>query len=291
MSVWSEGVILVRFGVHISIAGGIHLSVRRAIELGCDTYQIFTSNPRGWHTKQLSDDVIEAFKSQLSRSGIWPVVGHMPYLPNLASPKESVYSRSVQALKDELMRCSALGIPYLVTHMGSHLGSGRDSGISRIVGAIEAALPDSNGTKILLETTSGSKNSIGGRFEDLADVLERVGSDLLGICLDTCHVFAAGYDLRDEKSLDATLRAFDSTAGLKDLMLIHLNDSVGDLGSGLDRHEHIGMGKIGLNGFAAVINDYRLRELPMILETPVDKRRDDRGNLEVVRGISRIVPS
>ncbi|MCQ8903379.1 MAG: deoxyribonuclease IV [Methanothrix sp.] len=282
---------MARFGVHISIAGGLHLSVGRAIELGCDTYQIFTSNPRGWRSKQLSDNVIEAFKSKLSGSGIWPVVGHMPYLPNLASPRENVYSRSVQALKDELMRCSALGIPYLVTHMGSHLGSGRDSGISRIVGAIEAAHSHSGGTKILLETTSGSRNSVGGRFEDLADVRERVGSDLLGICLDTCHIFAAGYDLRDEASLDETLRAFDSTVGLGNLMLIHLNDSVGDLGSGLDRHEHIGMGKIGLDGFAAVINDRRLRELPMIMETPVDDRRDDRGNLEVVRGLSRRGPS
>ncbi|MDI9615974.1 MAG: deoxyribonuclease IV [Methanothrix sp.] len=282
---------MARFGVHISIAGGLHLSVGRAVELGCETYQIFTSNPRGWRKKRLSEDIIESFKSQLSSSGIWPVVGHMPYLPNLSSPKESVYSRSVQALRDELVRCSALGIPYLVTHMGSHLGSGRDSGISRIVSAIEAALSNSDGTKILLETTSGSRNSIGGRFEDIADVLERAGSDLLGICLDTCHVFAAGYDLRDEKSLDETLRAFDHTAGLKNLVLIHLNDSVGDLGSGLDRHEHIGMGKIGLNGFAAVINDRRLRELPMIMETPVDDRRDDRGNLEVVRGLSRRGPS
>lgn len=286
-----EGVNLARFGVHISIAGGLHLSVVRAIELGCDTYQIFTSNPRGWRTKRISDDVVESFKDKLSSSGIWPVVGHMPYLPNLASPKENVYSRSVQALRDELMRCCTLGIPYLVTHMGSHLGSGRDSGISRVVGAIEAALHVSGGTKILLETTSGSRNSIGGRFEDLADVLNRAGSDLLGICLDTCHVFAAGYDLRDENSLDETLRAFDSTVGFEKLMLIHLNDSVGDLGSGLDRHEHIGMGKIGLDGFAAVINDRRLRELPMILETPVDERRDDRGNLEVVRELSQRGPS
>ncbi|MDH7597022.1 MAG: deoxyribonuclease IV [Methanothrix sp.] len=282
---------MARFGVHVSIAGGLDLSVGRAIELGCDTYQIFTSNPRGWRSKHLSAGVIESFKAKLSSSGIWPVVGHMPYLPNLASPRENVYSRSVQALKDELMRCSALGIPYLVTHMGSHLGSGRDNGISRTVGAIEAALPHSDGTKILLETTSGSRNSIGGRFEDLADVRERVGSDLLGICLDTCHVFAAGYDLRDETSLDETLREFDSTVGLGNLMLIHLNDSVGDLGSGLDRHEHIGMGKIGLEGFAAVVNDRRLRELPMIMETPVDERRDDRGNLEVVRGLSRRGPS
>lgn len=282
---------MARFGVHISIAGGIHLSVGRAIELGCDTYQIFTSNPRGWRSKPLSDDLVEAFKSRLSGSGIWPVVGHMPYLPNLASPKESVYSRSVEALRDELMRCSALGIPYLVTHMGSHLGSGRDSGISRIASAIEGVIQHSDTTRILLETTSGSRNSIGGRFEDLAEVRERVGSDLIGVCLDTCHVFAAGYDLRDEPGLDATLRRFDGTVGLRNLLLLHLNDSVGDLGSGLDRHEHIGMGKIGLEGFAAVINDHRLRELPMIMETPVDERRDDRGNLEVVRGLSRRGPS
>ncbi len=223
----------------------------------------------------------------LSTSGIQPVVGHMPYLPNLASPKESVYLRSVSALKDELRRCNALGLPYLVTHMGSHLGAGRELGISRITSAIEAALPSSEGTMILLETTSGSKNSIGGTFEDLAEVMDGVGSDLLGVCLDTCHVFAAGYDIRTPETVDATLKALDSTVGVENLLLIHLNDSLGDLGSGLDRHEHIGMGKIGIDGFIAIINDNRIRDLPMIMETPVDERRDDRGNLEVVRGLIR----
>ncbi len=223
----------------------------------------------------------------LSTSGIQPVVGHMPYLPNLASPKESVYLRSVSALKDEIRRCNALGLPYLVTHMGSHLGAGRALGISRITSAIEAALPSSEGTMILLETTSGSKNSIGGTFEDLAEVMDGVGSDLLGVCLDTCHVFAAGYDIRTPEMVDATLKALDSTVGVENLLLIHLNDSLGDLGSGLDRHEHIGMGKIGIDGFIAIINDNRVRDLPMIMETPVDERRDDRGNLEVVRGLIR----
>lgn len=280
---------MVRMGVHVSIAGGIDKAVDRAKERGCDVFQIFSRNPRGWRSKDLSCDEVDEFLAKMKASGIVMAVDHMPYLPNLASPKEDVYSRSVDLLCAELVRCQQLRIPYLVTHLGSHLGSGWDAGLRCIVNALDGAFSHSNGTAmLLLENTSGTKNSMGSSFEEIAAIIDAAGSDRLGVCLDTCHLFAAGYELRTPQGLQSTLEQFDNALGLDLLKLVHLNDSRGLLGSRLDRHEHIGLGEIGAEGFREILRDESLRGLPMILETPVDERRDDAGNLRAARALASV---
>lgn len=278
---------MVRIGVHVSIAGGIDKAVDRAIDRGCDVFQIFSRSPRGWGMKDLSEAEIKSFVKKLQAAGIGPAFDHMPYLPNLASPKEEVYERSVANLSAELKRCSMLAIPYLVTHLGSHLGSGWDEGLRRIVGAIERSLSEANSDVVLLlENTAGTKNSMGSSFDEIAAIIDALGKRRLGICLDTCHAFAAGYDLRDKKGLNETLDKFDDALGLDMLKLIHLNDSHGSLGSKLDRHEHIGLGEIGVQGFRAILHNDDLRNVPMILETPIDSRRDDLGNIKAARELA-----
>jgi deoxyribonuclease-4 len=282
---------MVRVGVHVSIAGSIDKAVDRAQEKGCDTFQIFSRNPRGWKIKALTETDIARFIEKLNQTEIFPPVDHMPYLPNLAAPTDDVYTKSVEALTEELERCNALQIPYLVTHLGSHRGSGNETGLQRIVDAIDTAFSgladEANGVMLLLENTAGTKNSMGGTFEDIKNILDRLEhKDRIGICFDTCHAFAAGYELRTEENLDKTLQHFDEVLGLEQLELIHLNDAKGGRDSRLDRHEHIGLGYIGEAGFRVILNDARLRELPMILETPVDDRRDDLGNLQKVRELA-----
>jgi deoxyribonuclease-4 len=278
---------MVRVGVHVSIAGGIANSVDRAMERGCDVFQIFSRNPRGWKYKDLELKDLESFIAKLENSNIGPAFDHMPYLPNLASSNEEVYSQSVATLTVELLRCGQLHISYLVTHLGSHLGSGREAGLRRIVGAIDAAFSGvENDVMLLLENTAGTKNSMGGSFDDMAAIVDSLNSQRLGICLDTCHLFAAGYELRTTEGLNQTLGEFDRAIGLDRLKLVHLNDSKGALGSGLDRHEHIGLGAIGVEGFKAILGHEKIRALPLILETPIDSRRDDRGNLKVVRELA-----
>jgi len=276
-------------GVHVSIAGGLDKAVDRARELGCDLFQIFSRNPRGWRSRQLSSDEAEHYASRFVESGLDLSVDHMPYLPNLASPREDVYAKSVQALTEELVRCQELRIPYLVTHMGSHLGSGREQGEQRIAAALETAFSKAEGDVVLLlENTAGTKNSMGGSFQEIAAIVDLMGARRrrLGICLDTCHLFAAGYEIRTKAGLQATLDQFNSYIGLERLRLLHLNDCRGALGSHLDRHEHIGLGQIGEQGFRVVLGQPALQELPMILETPVDSRRDDSGNLRVARALA-----
>ena len=282
---------MVRLGVHVSIAGSIDRAVDRAVERGCETFQIFSRNPRGWRFKELSEEVAEEFKRKLGRSGIYPPVDHMPYLPNLASSKEEIYRKSVVALVVELERCGALGIPYLVTHLGSHGGAGKDVGLKRTVDAIGEALSKvENDVVLLLEITADTKNSVGGSFEDLAWIIERVGQeDRTAICFDTCHAFAAGYELRTEEGLADTLEEIDRAVGLDSMKVVHLNDSKGGLGSKKDRHEHIGLGEIGVNGFKAILRHPVIRARPLILETPVDERRDDVENMRVTRELAEDV--
>jgi len=283
---------VVRVGVHVSIAGSIDKAVDRAEELGCDTFQIFTRNPRGWKIKELTETVASRFIDKVERSEIFPPVDHMPYLPNLAAPTDDVYNKSVPALIEELKRCDALKIPYLVTHLGSHRGSGKEAGLRRIVDAINTAFREvdgdgDNSVMLLLENTAGTKNSMGGTFEDIRQIMDHIEhKDRIGICFDTCHAFAAGYELRTEKSLNATMQHFDEVIGLEHLKLIHLNDAKAGLNSRLDRHEHIGLGYIGEAGFRMIIKDARIKALPMILETPVDARRGDRENIQKVRELA-----
>jgi deoxyribonuclease-4 len=272
---------MLRVGLHVSISGSIDRSVDRARELGCTTFQIFTRNPRGWASKPLRDEEVEGFRQKVKEYGYDVVVAHMPYLPNLSSPKEETFQRSLGILKEELERCGVLDIPYLVTHLGSHMGEGEEVGLNRVVQACSEALSAvDNDVMILLEITAGTKNSVGYRFEHLRYIMDRVeASDRLGVCFDTCHAFAAGYELRTPEGVRATLQALDEAVGLKHMKVVHLNDSKGDYDSHVDRHEHIGLGAIGEEGFRAILGNPEIRSRPLILETPVDARRDDKGNL------------
>ena len=286
---------MVRVGCHVSIAGSLAMSVGRAVERGCDTFQIFTGNPRGWKMKDLDRETVEAFRDAVAKSPCSPVVAHMPYLPNLASPKEEGWQRSVDTLILQLRRCEVLGIPYLVTHLGSHLGTGADIGEKRLKDALSRALaaPDTGEVTLLLENTAGTKNSLGSTFAEIGRIIDGCddydscnscdGHPRLGICYDTCHAFAAGYDLTNENVIAATLEEIDAAAGLNRLRLIHLNDTKGPCGSHLDRHEHIGLGEIGENGMRMFVHNPIIRSLPLICETPVNEIRGDAENIQVVR--------
>jgi len=279
---------VLRLGVHVSIQGELDEAVDRALEKGCNTMQLFTRNPRGWRYKSLDSEIVERFIAKWGASDIEPVFTHMPYLPNLASAREEVYEKSVKSLAVELDRCGQLEIPYLVTHLGSNLGSGKEAGLKRIIEAINTALGQSKGeTVILLENTAGSENSMGSTFEEIQRVIEGIEEkERVGVCLDTCHAFAAGYDLATSIGLGRTLRLFAEVIGLPRLRLVHLNDSKGGLRSRWDRHEHIGLGKIGEEGFINILAS-PLGELPLILETPIDERRSDLDNLQKVRELAQ----
>jgi deoxyribonuclease-4 len=277
-----------KLGLHLSIQGSIDRVVDRAVERGCNTLQMFSRNPRGWRSRKLGFGEIKSFKIKLRESGVWPVFIHTPYLLNLASPKEEVYRKSVDALEDELRRADELGVPYVVTHTGSHLGRGKSEGFKRIVNAVNNSFSTvENAIAILLENTAGTRNSIGSSFEDIKHIVSRIeDKQRIGVCFDTCHTFAAGCDLVSRDAVEHTLQRFDNLVGLKKLKLVHLNDSKGSLGSGIDRHEHIGLGKIGERGFRNILKS-RLGQLPLILETPVDRRRSDVENLRKVRELAK----
>jgi deoxyribonuclease-4 len=274
--------------LHLSIAGTIDRVVDRAVERGCDTFQMFSRNPRGWRSGKLGSEEVEGFRKKLKQSGIWPVTIHTPYLLNLASPKEDVYRKSVEALKDEFRRAGELGVPYVVTHLGSHLGHGKTEGFRRIIASVNNSFSEvDNEVVLLLENTAGTKNSTGSSFEDIEYIASRINDkERIGVCFDTAHAFAAGYDLFSQGAVEHTLQRFDETIGLKELKLVHLNDSKAGLGSKIDRHEHIGMGKIGEQGFRNILKS-SLGRLPLILETPIDERRDDIENLKVVRELAK----
>jgi deoxyribonuclease IV len=276
-----------RIGFHVSIHGSIDMAVDRATELGCNTFQVFTRNPRQWNSTELAPETAKAFADKVKNQDMEPVFAHMPYLPNLASPRDEVYKKSVKTLESELERCRQLQIPYLVTHLGSHLGAGMQTGFTRLIDGINQAFKFSGGdVTLLLENTAGTRNSMGSTMEDIQHIIERVShSERVGICFDTSHAFAAGYDLRTEETVKATVRKIDETVGFDRLKLVHLNDSKGDLNSHIDRHEHIGLGKIGDEGFRNILAS-RLGAVPLIMETPRDSRRSDIGNLEKVKELS-----
>jgi len=278
----------IKCGVHISIAGSIDQAVDRAKEKRCDTFQIFTRNPRGWKFKKLSADDATQFRQKLEAAMIGPAIAHMPYLPNLSCPKKLIYKKSVRTLIAELDRCDMLGIPYLVTHLGSHLGKGREVGLERLIGAVDTAFDSSKGkTMLVLENTAGTKNSMGSSFEEIREILDHVKEkSRVAVCFDTCHAFAAGYDLRDSESVQKTIEGLEQVVGLNSLKAVHANDSKGGLASHLDRHEHIGRGCIGAEGFKAILHAEAFRKLPFILETPIDKRGTDVTNLRRLRELA-----
>ena len=277
-------------GAHMSIAGGTSLAVERAMRAGCNVLQIFVKNSNRWRGKPLSEKEVQQFRQAWSTSGIHSVVAHNSYLINLASPKEELWRLSIAAFKEEMERCERLGLSYLVTHPGAHVGQGEKAGIARIARAIDRIHGQTSGfgVRIALETTAGQGTSIGWRFEHLRDILATCGHpERVFVCLDTCHVFASGYDIRDFENYQRTMEEFDRVVGLKKLQLFHLNDSKKDLGCRVDRHEHIGRGKIGTSGFRWILNDPRLTALPKIIETPKGQsNREDRRNLRVLRGLT-----
>jgi deoxyribonuclease-4 len=280
--------LLIRLGMHVSITGTIDQAADRAREIDCDTFQMFSRNPRGWKFRKLRPDEAKEFRRKVDSYGLKPVVAHMPYLPNLSSPRKVIYNKSLKSLSAELDRCAALGIPYIVTHLGSHLGKGPEIGLERIVAAVNQAVSrDKSDVMLLLENTAGTKNSMGSTFEEIKRILDGLEvKKRIAVCFDTAHAFAAGYDLRTVENVSDTMAKFDEILGLRLLKVIHLNDSRVELGSGRDRHEHIGMGHIGEEGFRALFKHEALRGLPFIMETPIDERRDDVGNMRKVRELS-----
>jgi len=279
----------VQIGAHVSISGSIANAITNASERECSAFQVFTSNPRGWHAKDLTDDDITNYKNNLSQSNIdrFATVAHMPYLPNLSSPEIPVYEKSIHTMIREVERCDKLGIPYLVTHLGSHKGTGEDKGIQRLVGALTEVAKTNKDVTILLENTAGQKNSVGSDFTQLAKIFFGLKpASRFGICIDTCHAFAAGYDLRNEKNVKDAFEKFDSEIGLKHIKIIHLNDSKGELGCHLDRHEHIGLGHIGETGLGQVVKLANKNKIPIVLETPIDERRTDFENIRKAKDLA-----
>ena len=276
-------------GAHMSISGGVFNAFLFGEELGCTTIQIFTKNNNQWKAKELLPEDVKKFFENQKRTEISPVVGHNGYLINLASSKEDVYRQSLESMLVELERAELLGLPYLVMHPGSHLGKGEKVGIEKIARSIDWLHRKTKGykVKILLETTAGQGSALGYRFEHLAEIIERVKEEKrLGVCYDTCHTFAAGYDIRTKKAYELTFKEFDKVIELSRLKVIHVNDSLKDLGSRVDRHQHIGEGKIGLSGFRLLMNDKRWEKIPKILETPKEGGTTrDIKNLNVLKSL------
>ncbi len=278
-----------RVGLHVSISGSLSAAVDNALERGCSAFQIFTRSPRMWTAKDIPKKDLDEFKEKFAASKIdrLATVAHMPYLPNLASPNAATFTKSVNVLIKEVERCGQLGIPYLVAHLGSHMGEGEQKGIKQLVSAFTKAASVKNDVMILLENTAGQKNSVGSDFGQWAEILSQLKpKDRFGVCLDTCHAFAYGYDLRTEKDVSQTFKKFEETVGFEHLKILHLNDSKGEIGSNLDRHEHIGLGKIGEDGMRAVIRLANKKNVPIILETPIDNTRDDFGNIKKVKELA-----
>ena len=278
-------------GAHMSIAGGLPEAFARGLAVGCDTIQIFTKNNNQWRARPLSGQELEAFRTAQRSSGIAPVLAHTSYLINIACPERGLFRKSVEGLSLEAERAERLGIPYLVLHPGAHLGRGVEEGVKRAAEALDIVHGRTPGARlrILLESTAGQGTALGARFEELAALLARVGHpERLGVCLDSCHIFAAGYEVRTAAGYRETLRAFEATVGLHRLKAIHLNDSRGERGGRVDRHSHIGAGRIGREGFRCFVRDRRLRGIPMILETPKDDDflRADRRNLRLLRALA-----
>jgi deoxyribonuclease-4 len=276
----------VKLGFHVSISGSIDLAFDRAQKLGCTAFQIFTRNPRAWKTKPLKTIEIKSFQRKHRESKINPVFSHMPYIPNLASPRDDIFKKSLESLIEEIDRCNELGIKYLVTHIGSHTGIGIVKGKTRLIQALGRAV-DEEGPMILLENSSGSGDQMGSRLDELAELIKAIDDKRVGICFDTCHAFAAGYDIANKEGLKTTLHEITRTVGFSRLKLIHLNDSLGVLGSRIDHHEHIGLGKIGQDGFRHILASQLIKR-PLIMETPTDDKRSDIENMEKVYALAGI---
>jgi len=281
-------------GFHTSIAGGIDKSIRRVVDAGCDTMQFFCHSPRMWKIKMPADEVIENFREEREQAGLWPVVVHTSYLINLSTPDDELYDKSSTLFDFELALCERLGVDYMVTHPGSHQGRGIEFAATRITEAFKQAREKAGGdhVQILIENTAGGGTQTGRELSDIKDIIETATPLNIGLCFDTCHGFAKGYAFvgkskKDGKKYKAsTLPAtIETEIGLKHLKLIHLNDSKGEFGSKVDRHEHIGKGKIGKESLRAFLNHPKIMGIPLILETPENNEGTDQTNLKEVRSM------
>ncbi|TAK59792.1 MAG: deoxyribonuclease IV [Bacteroidetes bacterium] len=277
-------------GAHESIAGGIYKAFERGESVGCRTLQVFTKNNTQWRAKPLTGEDITNYKTSQLESNISPVVAHSCYLINLCASNKETLRKSREAFIDELKRCEMLGIPYLNFHPGSHGGKGEEEGIKGIIESLNIAHEQTKGVRVssILETTAGQGSAIGYRFEHLKKIIEGVDEpERMAVCIDTCHVFAAGYDISTDEGYEATITLFDEIIGLNRLVAFHANDSKKLLGSRVDRHEHIGKGAIGEAGFRCLMRDTRFVTIPKILETPKgEDLEEDRMNLETLRKLA-----
>jgi deoxyribonuclease IV len=276
-------------GAHMSIAGGVDNAVLQGKEVGCDTVQLFTKSSRQWVSKPLGKDEIARFHRAKKETGLNTVVAHDSYLYNFAAPDDVLRKKSVAGLIDEMERCEALGVMYLIAHPGAHVGTGEEAGIQTIAKSIDEmhrACPGYE-TKLAIEITAGQGSNLGYRFQQVRQIIDASkNSDQLRVCFDTEHAFAAGYDLRTKEGYERTFAEFDETIGLEIFVAFHLNDAKKDLGCRVDRHEHIGKGFIGLEAFRLLMNDKRFWGLPMCLETPKsDDCHEDRENLATLRNL------
>ncbi|MBX7102622.1 MAG: deoxyribonuclease IV [Gemmataceae bacterium] len=280
------------FGSHLSVAGSFTRAIDSAVALGCDTVQIFTKAPSQWAGRSIGDDEAADFRKALKASKLKFPLAHDSYLINLAAGDDALFRKSVDAFVDEIRRADLLGLDYLVTHPGSHVGAGDDAGLARVIEGIDESLartPDAR-VRVLIETTAGQGSSLGWRFEQLGRILAGVkDAARLGVCVDSCHIFAAGYALWPEAEYKATMKEFDRVVGLKQIKAWHLNDSKKGLGSRVDRHEHLGRGAIGEGAFGLIVNDKRFARLPMILETAKEDDMD-KVNLALLRRLIKSQP-
>lgn len=277
------------FGAHESIAGGVFNAIERGKKATCDTIQVFNKSNSQWRAKKLEPAEVEKFFEAIETTGVTVSCSHSSYLINIASPDDALREKSRNSLTEELQRCNLLKIPNLVMHPGSHVGSGEEAGLAAIIQSINLIFNElkENSVTLLLEATAGQGSNLGYKFEQLAQIIDGVEDEgRMGVCLDTCHIFAAGYPLSDPKEYKKTIKQFDDIVGLDRLKIIHMNDSKREFGSRKDRHEHIGKGHIGLEAFRNIVNDRRLKNVPMILETPKDEDlADDIENLAILRGL------
>ncbi|MBT4100340.1 MAG: deoxyribonuclease IV [Gemmatimonadetes bacterium] len=282
------------FGAHESIAGGVDLALDRGQRATCDAIQIFNKSNSQWKARPLDADQVERYFAAIEATQISVACSHASYLINLASPDRSLNEKSQRAFRTETERCNLLSIPNLVFHPGSHVGSGADAGMKRIARNMNRVLDQvtDNSVTLCLEATAGTGDNLGRTFEELAQIIDLIDdTEHVGVCLDTCHIFAAGYGLRDEGEYKQTMKEFGSVVGFDKLRIVHVNDSKTEQGSHRDRHEHIGEGCIGLDGFHHLVNDRRLRKVPLILETPKSNDlSEDVTNLKLLRSLMRKAP-
>ena len=278
-----------KLGAHMLITGGLHKAIESGEAINCETIQVFTKSNRSWNAKSLNDEDIDQFLKRSVETKISPIFAHNTYLINLCATDSAIYQKSFDGMKMEIERAEQLQLPFTVLHPGSHMGAGEEAGLRRVSESLRKIFSETEGFKVrvLLETTAGQGTNLGYTFEHLATLLQLIDyPDRVGTCFDTCHTFAAGYDFRTQKGYENVISSFDSIVGLKTLFAFHINDSINDCGSLVDRHEHIGKGTIGTAGFKHFLNDKRFANHPGVLETPKDKDyKEDIMNLKVLRSL------